>query len=275
MAEDLPLQSSRLPPVSLIDDTNTNAILYLSVYPTVRPDQLTDAQINEFVQQLGRFAKAGRGVLVRLAPEMNGSWQPYGQRPLAYVAMWRKIVTAIRANEFTPGRVNMIWAPNMGAGYPYDGGVYSMTPALSATEYQALDTNGDGRLTEADDPYLPFYPGNEYVDWVGLSAYWFGLDYPYDSNDMPTAGRFGDLIHGRLSTNATAAPVTNWDFYATFAEKNNKPFFVTESGAAFHAYQVPNPNSTVNVGAIAPGPGALAIKQAWWRQVCDHYIGFF
>lgn len=76
MAENLPLQSAGAPPVSLIDDTNTNAILYLSVYPTVTPEQLTDAQIDEFVQQLSRFAKAGRGVLVRLAPEMNGSWQP-------------------------------------------------------------------------------------------------------------------------------------------------------------------------------------------------------
>ncbi|KNC97234.1 uncharacterized protein SPPG_07621 [Spizellomyces punctatus DAOM BR117] len=258
MAEDLPLKTPHLPPVRLLDDANTNAILYLSVYPTVIPEQLKDGDIDAFVAQIATFARSGRGVFIRLAPEMNGSWQPYAQRPIAYAAMWKRIVTAIRANSDTTGRVAFIWAPNMQLGYPYEGGVYSMNATVSAAETQALDTNKNGRLDTLDDPYTPYYPGNEYVDWVGLSTYWFGADYPYLTNDVPPSGSILKLIHG---TGPGAM-----DFYQLFAERNQKPFFITESGAAFHQYRIQSPANPVNTGAVAPGPGALAIKQAWWRQ---------
>lgn len=34
-----------------------------------------------------------------------------------------------------------------------------------------LDTNGNGVLDQEDDPFTPYFPGPEYVDWVGLSFY--------------------------------------------------------------------------------------------------------
>ena len=33
-----------------------------------------------------------------------------------------------------------------------------------------MDTNGDGVVDNLDDPYLPYYPGDAYVDWVGMSV---------------------------------------------------------------------------------------------------------
>ncbi|KAJ3155574.1 hypothetical protein HDU89_006540 [Geranomyces variabilis] len=258
LAQNLPLVPSALAPVQLLDQTNTNAILYLSIYPTVAPDALTDAQINALVQQLTTYTRNGRGVLLRLAPEMNGTWQPYGQRPLAFIAMWRKIVTAVRAADpSTQKGVSFIWAPNVFGGYPYDN---SMTAAVSPTEFAALDTNKDGKLTALDDGYAPFYPGSDFVDWVGLSTYWFGAAYPYLTNDLPTAGYMSSIIHG------IAAGGNGPDFYATYSQTGKKPFFITESGAAFHEFQVATPTSTTSSGPIAPGQGPLAIKQAWWRQ---------
>jgi hypothetical protein len=33
-----------------------------------------------------------------------------------------------------------------------------------------MDTNGDGVVSDLDDPYAPYYPGDAYVDWVGMSV---------------------------------------------------------------------------------------------------------
>ncbi|KAJ3178857.1 hypothetical protein HDU85_005051 [Gaertneriomyces sp. JEL0708] len=270
LAEDLPLKFDQPPPVFLIDETNTNALLYLSVYPTVTPDALTENDIFEFVKQIAGYAKAGRGVMIRLGSEMNGSWQPYGQRPLAFVQMWRRIVGAIRDNQFlTRNRAAVIWAPNMGGGYPFAGGKYSMTAAIDAAEFAALDTNKDGVLNELDDPFSPFYPGDEFVDWVGLSTYWFGSQYPYMANELPPEGEIFNLIHG-----LTKAGQPN--FYQLYAEQKQKPFIITEAGTAFHMYRINpvadgtgaavNQADTTPIAQIAPGPGNLAMKQAWWRQ---------
>ena len=104
-----------------------------------------------------------RVVFLRFAPEMQGQWFPrYGFMPSLYVPMWRRMYTTLKA--IVPN-VIIVWAPNMGNGYPY-----GQTP--DASELALLDTNGDGRVTSADDPYTPFYPGDEYVDWIGISVYY-------------------------------------------------------------------------------------------------------
>lgn len=52
------------------------------------------------------------------------------------------------------------------------GGKYSL--ANGTAEWHALDTNDDGWVDMADDPYTPFYPGDQWVDWVGLNMYHMG-----------------------------------------------------------------------------------------------------
>jgi len=56
----------------------------------------------------------------------------------------------------------------MGAGYPYTPSIY--TPAPTSAEWRALDTNGDGKVDVLDDPYTPFWPGADVVDWVAMSV---------------------------------------------------------------------------------------------------------
>jgi beta-mannanase len=109
---------------------------------------------------------------------MNGSWFPYGQDPIKFIASWKRVVDYVRKALGESNRSNFafIWGPNSGNGYPYvlpppDG----FSPDASTTEGKAriaaLDTNGNGELDRLDDPYQPYYPGDDYVDWVGISIY--------------------------------------------------------------------------------------------------------
>ena len=130
----------------------------------------------------------------------------------------------------------MVWAPNAGNGYPWSVHRGMLTPE----DFLLLDTNKNGFIDGGDDPYEPYWPGDEYVDWVGASNYHFGSAYPYTDNVIPRPGDFESNIN-------------SYNLYDTFSAKKNKPFMIAETGAAWH------PREPV-------GPGELPIKQAWWRQ---------
>ncbi|KAI8906358.1 glycoside hydrolase superfamily [Gorgonomyces haynaldii] len=249
LAEDFPLDFNKPPPVEIIDATNTNAMYYLTIYPT-KLSGVTDTDINELVKQIAGYTNKGKQVFIRFGPEMNGSWFVYGQQPTAFKALWSKIVTATRANPLTAGKVAFVWAPNFGTGYPYPGGSSSITK--DSADYKTLDTNGDGTLDAKDDPYTPYYPGDDVVDWVGLSVYWFGLESPWLVNVLPTATAFDDIIVGKNAN--------GYNFYDMFSTKKNKPFMISETGTALHEYIL------ASNAAVAPGPGELTMKQAFWRQ---------
>lgn len=62
-----------------------------------------------------------------------------------------------------------VWAVNSANGYPFKGDKYSVTPSSSNWD-PTLDTNGDGLFDLLDDPFSPYYPGDQWVDWVGMSV---------------------------------------------------------------------------------------------------------
>lgn len=66
----------------------------------------------------------------------------------------------------------MLWAPNVGYTYPFSAPP-SAFPPIGSVDWNLLDTDHDGQITDGDDPYGPYYPGDEYVDWGGLSLYVF------------------------------------------------------------------------------------------------------
>lgn len=86
-------------------------------------------------------------------------------------------------------------------------------PAAGSTDFQLMDTNNDGKLDGNDDPYSPFYPGDEYVDWVGMSIYYFGPSYPWKANALPKSGQFESVLN-------------SGDFYQRFSVEKNKPMMV-------------------------------------------------
>jgi mannan endo-1,4-beta-mannosidase len=102
---------------------------------------------NYLFQYADAVKKFGAPVVISFAHEMNGNWYPWGPpkygggggdtSPASFVAAWRQIHAAFQA----VGAKNVIWLwdPNI---------VYTYSPPLSE-----------------------YYPGNAYVDWVGVDGY--------------------------------------------------------------------------------------------------------
>lgn len=182
---------------------------------------------------------------------MNGSWYPWGHQPAQYVAMFRMVSAAV--HELAPDSA-MMWAPNYGGGYPFGGGRFEAVPGSAARA--ALDTDGDGALTSADDPYAPYYPGDDAVDWVGMSLYHWGAAYPWGGERTARGRQAGSAADRRLQRcrgDDTVVP----DFYTRYGVEHGKPVAIVETGALY------------NTSAAAGRAEELALKQAWWQQVFD------
>ncbi len=208
---------------------------------------VTDAAIAELATRVAAYAGRGVPVFVRFAHEMNGSWYAWSQQPAAYVAAFRRLASAIHAA--TPYAA-MVWAPNYGAGYPFIDGAHRAR--AGSPDFAALDTNHDGTLTAADDPYAPYYPGDDAVDWVGMSLYQWGTAHPWGENELPEPGSFVARLTGTYrgaNGDETAVP----DFYATYVVGHDRPMAITETAVLYDP--------------AGPGPSERALKTAWWKQV--------
>lgn len=208
---------------------------------------VTPAVAEELAIRLAVYNTAGVPVFVQFAHEMNGSWYPWSQSPAEYRSAFRLIADAVHRRA--PATA-MLWAPNYGAGYPFHGGLYEAQPGSAA--FQELDTNGDGVLSMQDDMYAPYYPGDDAVDWVGISLYHWGNVHPWGENEIPEDGKFTAQLRGAYNgLNGDERDVP--DFYDVYATTHGKPLTIPDT-AAFY-------NTTVG------GASALMIKRAWWRQV--------
>ncbi|ARJ06923.1 hypothetical protein B5808_18095 [Cnuibacter physcomitrellae] len=219
----------------------------LTLEPQAGLAAVTDDVIADVVSLLQEETDAGVPVIVRFAHEMNGSWYAWGQQPEEYVATFRRVAAAI--HQQVPGAA-LMWAPNYGGGYPFDGGAYAAPPGSAAAG--VLDTDGDGAVTGFDDPYAPYYPGDDYVDWVGMSLYHWGSAHPWGENEAPEAGKFVAQLTGAysgLGGDDTAVP----DFYADYGQARDKPVAIPETAALI-----------VDRGDPV---GQDAIRQAWWQQI--------
>ncbi|MBC7725824.1 MAG: OpgC domain-containing protein [Burkholderiaceae bacterium] len=169
---------------------------------------------------------------LRFAPDMNSNWVVWGQDPLAYVAAFRLFSNAV--HDGLPAAV-VVWSPVAGGAYPFEAARSGADPSL--------DTDGDGLLGSGDDPYGPYYPGDEYVDWVGLSAYHDPSGGGRPLNEIPAPGALESMLDGGGGDR---------DFYERFSKATGTPMML-ETAAFF-----------------SPGAGGsneLTIKQEWWRQV--------
>jgi len=106
---------------------------------------------------------------LRFAPEMNGSWSPWGVRTpgnsaAVYVAAWRHVVSIFRSAGVH--RVKWVWCPN-------------------------VDDNGVL-------PFTRLYPGDRWVDWVGMDGYNWGGSYGWQSFTAIFASSYDTLA--RLTT---------------------------------------------------------------------------
>jgi hypothetical protein len=208
---------------------------------------ITEGVVNDLAKRVEGYGDKGVPVFIRFAHEMNGSWYAWSQDPAPYVRAFRLLADAIHKRA---PKAAMVWAPNYGGGYPFSGGAYVAKPGSAA--YASLDTDHDGQLSMTDDPYLPYYPGDDAVDWVGMSVYHWGSQYPWGEDEIPETHKFMDILNGTYAgSNGDERAVP--DFYAVYAIGHHKPMAITETSALFNTAQ--------------SGADEFAIKQDWWRQV--------
>lgn len=119
-----------------------------------------DAYLHQYAKDI---VATGLPLAIRLDHEMNGVWYPWsetdgkgdainGNNPGDYVKMW-KHVHDIFQQEGANNLVIWVWAPNIVNNLPASHKVDGFLPSL--------------------------YPGDDYVDWVGLSGY---LRPPYKAD---------------------------------------------------------------------------------------------
>lgn len=247
--------------ITLLNDAAAQvAAVHAHLFLTVEIQQglaaITPAVARSLAEQLARINSAGVGVWLRFGQEMNGSWYVWGQQPTEYVDAFRLVAAAV--HQIALGTV-MVWSPNYGGGYPFLGETYNARPGTA--QFALLDTDGatglsdhGTALNQDDDPYGPYYPGDAYVDWVGLDLYHFGNRWPWGANDVPEANTFIDQITGRYNGgqgDETMVP----NFYRTYSVGHHKPFAISETAAL---YDLANTSS---------GADELAVKGSWINQV--------
>lgn len=105
---------------------------------------IASGRYDAYLRSEARAARRwGRVILVRFAHEMNGYWYPWGEpasTEATYVRAWRRVVRTFRREKAR--NVRFIWAPN-------------------------ADTGGERMIRR-------LYPGDRWVDWVGMSGFGWG-----------------------------------------------------------------------------------------------------
>jgi hypothetical protein len=228
-----------------------HAMFDLTVEPYGGLKTVTQQSVDDLASTLAGWNRRGVDILVRFGHEMNGGWYPWGQQPIEFINAFRMVADAVHKVAL---KTVMVWSPNYGGGYPFTGMQYSAKPGTP--DYALLDTNHDGKLTENDDAYAPYYPGDQYVDWVALSLYNWGCYYPWGQNVVPEPNKFVNQVTGAFNDQCgDDRALTN--YYNEFPVAHHKPMALSETSALY------------NDAHAGQGATDLQIKQAWISQVLD------
>ncbi|PVZ96287.1 hypothetical protein DDQ50_01205 [Amnibacterium flavum] len=161
---------------------------------------------DDYLRQYSRdIVSTGLPMAIRLDHEMNGVWYPWaettgsgapinGNSPGDYVKMWRH-VHDIFEQEGAGEYVIWIWAPNI---------VNNLPATHQPVEYLAS-----------------LYPGDEYVDWVGLSGYLrpaykpdndFTFSYSFDRslNQLRTIAPGKPILLAEVGASETGGHKVGW-----------------------------------------------------------------
>jgi hypothetical protein len=132
-----------------------------------------------YLRRSAEQAKAwGKPIMLRFAQEMNGSWAPWeqghaGSTPRSFILAWRHVVTVFR--QVGADNVIFVWCPNVNTGHLQ---------------------------------FMQYYPGNSWVDWVGLDGFNWGGSIGWRS--------FSEIFAGS---------------YEVLARETSKPIVIAETGS--------------------------------------------
>ncbi|MHC4937752.1 MAG: glycoside hydrolase family 26 protein [Planctomycetota bacterium] len=133
---------------------------------------------DDFFRRWGEQAREdNRRVLLRFGFEMNGDWFTWSGDPEAFVAAWRRAHRLVAAPN-----VEWVWSPNV--------------------------------VSVPDGDMHRYYPGDAFVDWVGVDGYNFGDDH----NEWHSWESFESIFDNLLD-----------DFANRYADK---PVMIAETASA-------------------------------------------
>jgi beta-mannanase len=144
--------------------------------PNYTSAQIASGRYDTYIKRWAGQAKTyGGPVMIRLAPEQNGTWRPWsigkpGNSPAEYIAMWRHVVNIFRA----AGATNVQWVWN-----PY------------------VDVGGS-------TPMFAGYPGDAYVTRIGLDGFNWGGTRPWGWQS------YDDIFATSVALIKSKAPTRPW-----------------------------------------------------------------
>ncbi|KAJ3067318.1 hypothetical protein HDU98_009493 [Podochytrium sp. JEL0797] len=248
------------------------AILELTMQPTSPVTSYTQVHLDALSAELFNInTRYGVPVLMRFGHEMNGPWTTYAFDPTGFIPLFRNMAASVRK---VTNMTAMVWAPNVGFGYPFTGSGAVPLPLRGTPNFALLDTNNDGVIDDNDNPYSPYYPGDDVVDWVGVSLYY----YPPDEvlNHAIPPGYFDAYLTG-IGYNQLPTPqwVAAHDFYSQFCQGTHmKPMMLPETGAPFlnspTAAGTPGPSASVPGDTLAVS--GSAIKEQWFASIFNSTV---
>jgi beta-mannanase len=142
---------------------------------------IANGSYDSYLHESAKIAQSwGAPLMIRFGHEMNGNWYPWGASATSssdFIAAWRHVVATFRADGAT--NVKWVWAPNV-----QEGSKYAISPS---------------------------FPGDEWIDYVGLDGYNWG-----SAN--------GETWQTMESVFATS--------YATVTALSSKPVMITETSSS-------------------------------------------
>ena len=134
-------------------DVPSSSILMVSWNGTTYNHILDGSSDQNIAAMAVKMAGMKRPILLRWGWEMNGNWFAWdgthnGKKPSGYIAAWQRLHRIFRAKGAT--NVAWVWGPNWNSG-----------PNVGWNHFQH------------------YYPGDAYVDWVGVSGYNFAGESPH------------------------------------------------------------------------------------------------
>jgi hypothetical protein len=178
---------------------NPNSTISIGYYMVNQTDAIAAGQRDNQIRDIANYiSQVNRPVFLRIGYEFDGAWNAYNQT--SYINAYKRVVDIIRQNANAAKWLVTVWQ--------------------SCTS--PIDDNIDGGRENLG----AYYPGDNYVDWVGMS--WFLLP-----NEMATT----------RSTISTQIVLGNE--LVGFAKTHGKPVMIAES--APQGYQL-DANTNCNIG---------------------------
>jgi len=202
--------------------------LGLSITENEHPGKLQlliSGEYDAHIRQLARFAGMIEGpVYLRIGYEFDGAWNQGYQDPDTYIGAYRRIVDTLRAEGVE--NIEMVW--------------------------QASTSTTDDVIDGGHEDITRWYPGDDYVDWMGLS--WFMN--PHETVQVP-------------SNYTPQTPLQLTEELLAFARQRGKPVMVAE--AAPQGLDL-DENFTAHHVGLWDGPAGEGRKSMTDNEIWDFWF---